>query len=213
MTQWTTSDNREEIKDKEVNLETIGVSSDRIDDLIDAAEREHQVSLSETVTPVTLLQDVDLRIKNSRYLDPEQKIQYSAAITEIISEVQDTSHKAILSERSAKIIDRIEENAEYPGHEEDINELKKDVYISDSLYSNSKSVQMMVRKVTVLSIILVTSILTVIMAVQIQNHEAGPDIVIVLISVILIVSVVLTFIRAMIDDSDEIETLSKALFE
>jgi Kef-type K+ transport system membrane component KefB len=47
--------NREKITEGNKELEYLGLSAERIEDLIEAAEREHQVSLSQSTTPVSLL--------------------------------------------------------------------------------------------------------------------------------------------------------------
>ncbi|HGM4996549.1 TPA: hypothetical protein ACKQBF_002673 [Pseudomonas aeruginosa] len=59
-----------------------------IDNLIEASERLHAVSLTPTCTPITLLQDVALRLQRSRHLDIPQKTDYSVKIDELIVEVK-----------------------------------------------------------------------------------------------------------------------------
>lgn len=59
-----------------------------IDNLIQASERFHTVSLSPACTPITLLQDVALRLQRSRHLDIPQKSDYSTKIDELIREVR-----------------------------------------------------------------------------------------------------------------------------
>lgn len=55
-----------------------------IDNLIEASERLHGVSLTPACTPITLLQDVALRLQRSRHLDIPQKTDYSVKIDELI---------------------------------------------------------------------------------------------------------------------------------
>lgn len=59
-----------------------------IDNLIEASERLHTVSLTPICTPVTLLQDVALRLQRSRHLDIPQKTDYSVKIDELIIQVK-----------------------------------------------------------------------------------------------------------------------------
>lgn len=55
-----------------------------IDNLIQASERLHTVSLGPNCTPITLLQDVALRLQRSRHLDIPQKTDYSVKIDNLI---------------------------------------------------------------------------------------------------------------------------------
>lgn len=59
-----------------------------IDNLIQASERFHTVSLNPACTPITLLQDVALRLQRSRHLDIPQKSDYSTKIDELILEIR-----------------------------------------------------------------------------------------------------------------------------
>ncbi len=59
-----------------------------IENLIEASERLHAVSLKPACTPITLLQDVALRLQRSRHLDIPQKTDYSIKIDELIVEVK-----------------------------------------------------------------------------------------------------------------------------
>ncbi|CUK22719.1 Uncharacterised protein [Achromobacter sp. 2789STDY5608615] len=60
-----------------------------VDNLIFASERDHVVSLRGGCTPVSLLQDVALRLQRSRHLDIPQKSEYSLKIEELIQEIRD----------------------------------------------------------------------------------------------------------------------------
>lgn len=64
-----------------------GISTSKIDNLIEAVEREHSVNLSNTVSPITLLQDLELRIEQSSHLDVEQKEEYGEIIEDKIEEI------------------------------------------------------------------------------------------------------------------------------
>ncbi|WP_223524952.1 hypothetical protein [Pseudomonas sp. A-B-26] len=60
-----------------------------IDNLIQASERLHTVLLRPSCTPITLLQDVALRLQRSRHLDIPQKTEYSEKIVDLIAEVKE----------------------------------------------------------------------------------------------------------------------------
>lgn len=113
------------------DLDELGLSSDRIEDLIEAAEREYDVLLPEA-TPVTLLQDVDLSIKDSRHLDSEQKTKHSEAIGNAISQIQDDDGvRVALPPEGAMALENISENADYEGSQEDVATLKENVTVFD----------------------------------------------------------------------------------
>lgn len=59
-----------------------------IDNLIRASERNHSVSLLPACTPVSMLQDVALRLQRSRHLDIPQKTEYSETIEALIHQVR-----------------------------------------------------------------------------------------------------------------------------
>ena len=60
-----------------------------VDNLIFASERDHVVSLRGGCTPVSLLQDVALRLQRSRHLDILQKSEYSLKIEELIRDIRE----------------------------------------------------------------------------------------------------------------------------
>ena len=60
-----------------------------IHNLIVASEREHQVGLKDFCTPVTLLQDVALRLQKSRHLDIVRKSEYSDQIEQTITTINE----------------------------------------------------------------------------------------------------------------------------
>ncbi|SFS00010.1 hypothetical protein SAMN05216559_2295 [Halomicrobium zhouii] len=205
--------NREKIGDSEVDMGRLGLSSERIDDLIDAAEREHQVSLSEFTTPVSLLQDVDLRIKNSRYLDPEQKVRYSAAITEIINTIrEDAPSPVVLPAESAKVLDRISEKAEYPGHNEDIQEIERNLVKYDSVTETTESFEI-ARRLTVAITALVVSLSTFSAFAQFQAMQLSLDLAGVIITVTGISFFASLVILLFGENDEEIGGILGALFE
>lgn len=205
--------NREKIGTEEVDLEKLGLSSERIEDIIDAAEREHQVSLSESATPISLLQDVDLRIKNSRYLDPEQKVQYSAAITEITNEIrEETDQDLVLPEESVEIIDSIQENAEYSGHKEDIQRLRKNITTYDSMSSSSEAFET-ARRMLVFATAMITGLFTLIISARTQETQAPPEFVVILISAVTVVTFSFIFLQFSPIDDDDVIKFAELLFK
>ncbi|POA86211.1 hypothetical protein C1882_10505 [Pseudomonas sp. FW305-E2] len=85
-TKHATSDLLDVVESYVINKQDL--SRTLIDNLIQAAERFHKVSLSSSCTPITLLQDVSLRLQRSRHLDIPQKSNYSTKIEELISDVR-----------------------------------------------------------------------------------------------------------------------------
>jgi hypothetical protein len=59
-----------------------------IENLVLASERDHIVELRPSCNPISLLQDVALRLQRSRHLDIPQKTEYSLKIEELISLVR-----------------------------------------------------------------------------------------------------------------------------
>lgn len=64
------------------------LSEQVVENLIQASERDHQVVLRESSTPVSLLQDVALRLQRSRLLDIPQKSEYSQKIDALITQIR-----------------------------------------------------------------------------------------------------------------------------
>lgn len=65
------------------------LSEQVIDNLIHASERDHLVALRPACTPVSLLQDVALRLQRSRHLDIPQKSEYSEKIEQLIRDIRE----------------------------------------------------------------------------------------------------------------------------
>lgn len=62
------------------------LSTNKLDNLIRAAEREHVVPLGEKVSKTSLLEDLQLKIERSPHLNTEQKQEYTAQIQDYIKE-------------------------------------------------------------------------------------------------------------------------------
>lgn len=63
-------------------------TEDFIQNLIAAFEREYKVNLEEICSPITLLQDVSLRLQRSRHLDISQKGTYAEQIETLIYDLK-----------------------------------------------------------------------------------------------------------------------------
>lgn len=70
------------------------LSEDMIHNLIAASERAHVVELYARYSPITILQDVALRLQRSRHLDVVQKTEYASQIEKIIARIAE-SHKEL----------------------------------------------------------------------------------------------------------------------
>jgi hypothetical protein len=66
------------------------LSEQVVENLIHASERDHQVLLRESCTPISLLQDVALRLQRSRHLDIPQKSEYSQKIDSLITQIRES---------------------------------------------------------------------------------------------------------------------------
>lgn len=73
-----------------------------IENLIQASERDHSVTLLPTCTAISLLQDVALRLQRSRHLDIPQKSEYSEKIEELIRETREQREPTRLNELSSE---------------------------------------------------------------------------------------------------------------
>lgn len=130
--------NRDQLTESDPDLDDLGLSSRRIEDLIEASERKHNVFLSDSTTPEALLQDVDLRIKDSRHLDSKQINQYSECITNIIGEVRREDERDLkLYEEGEDLLERIEEKAKYEDVEDDLDRVRKSIAVHESDVSST----------------------------------------------------------------------------
>lgn len=85
------------------------LSEEALDSLIAATEREYQVDLGPTCSPIAVLQDVNLSLQRSRHLDVSQKSSYVAQIEELLSRIT-TEHKQMrfYSRRPVLLLKEIE---------------------------------------------------------------------------------------------------------
>lgn len=83
------------------------ISVDKINNLIKAIEREHSVGLSEVVSPLSLLQDIELRFEKSHHLDPTQKEQYCQRIQNQMQEIRAVEETSVVPRRYSDIVDAL----------------------------------------------------------------------------------------------------------
>lgn len=89
-------------------VESYIINKQRITDqvivnLINASERDHQVALRPECTPVSLLQDVALRLQRSRHLDIPQKSEYSEKIDDLIKVIREDRRLAPIPDMGLEI--------------------------------------------------------------------------------------------------------------
>ena len=82
---------------------------DKINNLLESLEREHSVFLSD-VTPISILQDLELQFEKSHHLDPTQKEEYCNQIQNQIREIETTENELLLPRKYSEIFDTLTEN-------------------------------------------------------------------------------------------------------
>jgi hypothetical protein len=87
-------------------------TNDSIENLLDAVEREHKVSLSNVLNSIILLQDVSLRLQKSRHLDVDQKKVYIEEIEGLIKslKLEKTGHASGLLSLLKNLEESIDNN-------------------------------------------------------------------------------------------------------
>ena len=105
------------INGKDVNLE-------KIDNLINAIDRKYSVSLAERVSLNGLMEDIELRIEESRHLDPDQKDKFTQEIRKISENlsVDDEDVPSVKSEYR-ELIENIKNLVEEESRESALEEL------------------------------------------------------------------------------------------
>jgi len=82
---------------------------DKIENLLEAIEREHSVFLLD-VTQITILQDLELQFEKSHHLDPTQKEEYCKQIQNIIQEAETTEEELITPRKFSGIFETLTED-------------------------------------------------------------------------------------------------------
>lgn len=83
------------------------ISSRTVNNLIDAMDRKYSVKLSDNVTEITILQDLQLRISESRHLDASQKQEYTELIEDEVRSIKEESESPDIQKEKKEIIDEI----------------------------------------------------------------------------------------------------------
>lgn len=86
------------------------VHLDKIKNLLKAIERDHSVYLSDAVSPLSLLEDLELIFEKSHHLDSTQKEEYCKQIQNEIQTIRATEESLIVPRRYSVIIETLEEN-------------------------------------------------------------------------------------------------------
>lgn len=111
-----------------------------IDNLIHASERNHSVSLLPACTPVSLLQDVALRLQRSRHLDIPQKTEYSETIEVLIHQARlPQDNMANPAESSITSMQLEELSASVPAEHREVFKKKLVAYLSEMESQKDKS--------------------------------------------------------------------------
>ena len=98
------------------------ISLDKINNLLYAIEREHSVKLSNTVSPTSLLQDLELQFEKSHHLDPNQKEEYCKQIQNQIQEIKGIEGAIIIPNKFSNIVETLSEDIK---SKNTVNALKK----------------------------------------------------------------------------------------
>jgi len=117
------------------------ISTDKINNLTKAIEREHSVGLSDVVSPLTLLQDIELRFEKSHHLDPAQKEQYCERIQNQMQEIRANENTLTVPRRYSDIVDTLTEEIKSKNNDkalENLELLKKKIKEREE-YSYGKS--------------------------------------------------------------------------
>lgn len=84
------------------------ISEEKIENLMAAVDRKYSVSLSANLSKKDILQDVELRIEESRHLSPSDKEEYSNRIEQQISSIKE-SNKPTLPAPQSNTFSRLEQ--------------------------------------------------------------------------------------------------------
>lgn len=96
-------------------------SVSKFDNVISAAGRKHEVSLSNNVSKVSLLEDLELKIEKSNHLNSDQKEDYTNQIQEYIEEIINKQKAAKVTGDRSELIRKLSESIER-GEKEEANE-------------------------------------------------------------------------------------------
>lgn len=106
------------------------LSISKFDDLINAAEREHSVPLSENVSKVSLLEDLELKIERSPHLNSDQKEKYTDQIQKFISKIEEKEKAPEVTRTRQEILQSLSKNIENGDTDdalEDVERIKHEI--------------------------------------------------------------------------------------
>lgn len=106
------------------------ISSDKMAHLMSAIDRKHSVNLSDKLSKVELLQDIELRIEESSHLDSTQKEEYSETIEGTIAEIKAQNESPeyyypVPHHMKASLINTLQDELEQDNIEEALNILNR----------------------------------------------------------------------------------------
>jgi len=106
----------------------------RIKHIIQAAQREENVELRDS--PLTLLEDLELRFEKSRHLDTNQQTYFINQIEELISQIETEDRIRLVPLSYEKILESLKSNIESGKKEDSIADLNN---LTNKLSESSKS--------------------------------------------------------------------------
>lgn len=116
------------------------INGKKIENLISAVNRKYSTPLPESASTVSILQDLELRIEESRHLDVDQKEQYTQQIEGTIQDIRESreekKRQKRISKENSDIIKDLEENVEEENLEEASDNLRK---LKNNLANGSNS--------------------------------------------------------------------------
>jgi hypothetical protein len=121
----------------------------------------------------------------------------------------------VLSEESAHLLEQIEKEAEYPGHEQDITKLKQNLVRPDSSVALSSESVDMVRRVVVLTTAMIAALVTLLITITPDPSQASTDTNVIIPSVVVLVTLLFftfRFTEAFVTDDDEFYESLGAIF-
>lgn len=101
------------------------IEHQKLENLISAVDRRSSFDFSSEVTHVSLLQDLELRIEESRHLDTDQKHAYANNIDNIISNIKGKKKNERLSDDRTEIIRELTKKIENEDKQEALEEVEK----------------------------------------------------------------------------------------
>lgn len=176
------------------------ISLDKITNLIKALDREHSVYLSYMVSPISLLEDLELRFEKSHHLDPIQKNEYCKQIKNQIQNIKTTEEALAYPKKYSEIMKSLEKEIKAKNTEkalENFELLTKKISERDE-HIYVRHVSFADKIVTiVISIIILISIFNFLQIFNIDIVSAILKLVFLLVTIVIISAIIAAFIFGM----------------